>query len=147
MALYYISQLSWGLILNIAGAVRFLFCLRRPHFLYRGAIVTRWKQDHSMGIGMFIFLGQTDVSDRRPAEEVLTPADRAVLVHEYGHTVQAAYLGPLFTLLIGLPSVTWAFFPLFVRHRRKKHVSYYSVFPENWANRLGTRVTGEPSPR
>lgn len=146
LALYYISQLTWGLILNIAGGIRFLTCLKCPHFLYRGAVVTRWKRHHSMGIGLFIFLGETDIKRRSPAAEILTPADRAVLVHEYGHTVQAAYLGPLFTVLVGLPSVTWAFLPLFTARRRRKHVSYYAVFPENWANRLGNRVTGEAAP-
>ena len=147
LALYYLSQLTWGLPLNIAGGLRFLFCVHRPHFLYRGAIVTRWKKPYSMGIGFFVFLGHTDVEDRRAPGEVLTPADRAVLVHEYGHTVQAAYLGVLFSLLVALPSVTWAFFPPLVKYRRKNRISYYSVYPENWANRLGARVTGEPAPR
>ena len=54
------------------------------------------------------------------------------IAHEYGHTRQSRYLGPLYLLIVGLPSLIWAWI-----HTPKTKRSYYSVFPENWANRLG----------
>lgn len=54
--------------------------------------------------------------------------------HEYGHTRQSLYFGPLYLLLVGIPSIIWAG----VIHKFvKKNVSYYSVYPENWADKLG----------
>jgi hypothetical protein len=34
---------------------------------------------------------------------------------------------------------------LFVKKRELETTSYFSVYPERWANQLGEKVTGEPS--
>ena len=52
--------------------------------------------------------------------------------HEYGHTRQSLYLGPLYLLVVGFPSILWA--AIHTPHSKR---SYYSVYPENWADRLG----------
>lgn len=52
-------------------------------------------------------------------------------------------LGPLYLLVIGLPSLIWAGLPAFERFRVRKGYSYYRLFPERWANLLARRVTGE----
>ena len=99
-------------------------------------MVTKWANPgYSTGLGMFIFM-----SDELPADD-----HRRIRVHEYGHTVQSMILGPLFLLVIGLPSMLWAVLPVFKRYRRENRVSYYSFFPERWANHLGERVTKCPS--
>ena len=52
--------------------------------------------------------------------------------HEYGHYLQSRYLGPLYLLVIGLPSLLWAAW-----WNERRGVSYYSFYTEKWADRLG----------
>jgi hypothetical protein len=52
--------------------------------------------------------------------------------HEYGHTRQSIYLGPLYLLVIGLPSLLWVLW-----WNRDRGMSYYSFYTEAWADRLG----------
>lgn len=54
--------------------------------------------------------------------------------HEYGHSRQSLYLGPLYLIVVGLPSIIWAGF---VYNLVRKEISYYDVYPENWADKLG----------
>ena len=58
-------------------------------------------------------------------------------MHEYGHCVQSLMLGPLYLIAVGVPSYRWANLPALRKMRRETGRSYYSVYPENWANRLG----------
>ena len=55
--------------------------------------------------------------------------------HEYGHSIQSKILGPLFLLVIGLPSIIWA--AAFKEFRRKRNISYYWLYTEKWADNLG----------
>ncbi len=55
--------------------------------------------------------------------------------HEYGHTKQSKYLGPLYLIVIGLPSLLWAW--LGEKYREKNDISYYAFYTEKWANKLG----------
>ena len=55
--------------------------------------------------------------------------------HEYGHSIQSAILGPLYLLVIGIPSLMWAAFGK--RYRTKYGVSYYAFYTERWADKLG----------
>lgn len=55
----------------------------------------------------------------------------AVVAHEQeGHTFDSKLMGPLYLLIIGLPSLCWATF-----RDTKKHPNYYSFCTEKWANR------------
>lgn len=55
--------------------------------------------------------------------------------HEYGHTRQSLYLGWLYLIVIGLPSITWAW--LHSTFKRFKSVDYYSFYTEKNADKLG----------
>jgi hypothetical protein len=68
---------------------------------------------------------------------------RDTRLHELGHCVQSLLLGPLYWLVVALPSVIWCNFPPLVRWRKAHHVSYYWLFCEHWANRWGSRWAGE----
>lgn len=137
---YWLLQWTWGIIQNIAGLFLFLLNIRREHRFFHGAVVTIWNNPgYSTGLGMFIFMSEKLPGDAEQGEFART------CVHEYGHTVQSIILGPLFLLVIGLPSMLWAVIPVFKRYRREKRVSYYSFYPECWANYLGERVTKCPS--
>ncbi len=127
MTLFYvIGQCTWGALQTLAGGFLFLINITKPHFTYNGAIVTRWKMKGSVSLGEFIFLNEK--------------ADETILAHEYGHTVQSLILGPLYLLVIGLPSIVWAGFPLFVSFRQKKNYSYYRFYTERWANFHGDKI-------
>ena len=140
--LYRALQWSWGVVQNSIGGLLTLLLWRRPRLWFYGACVTRWSLRGSLSLGMFLFLGT-----RGDPSEPLTEAERRVLVHEYGHSIQSLLLGPLYLPLVGLPSVLWANLPALRRFRKRRGVSYFSVYPESWANRLGERVTKESAPK
>lgn len=54
--------------------------------------------------------------------------------HELGHSKQSKILGPLYLLIVGLPS---ALNNLISRFSKKWAEGYYKRFPENWADKLG----------
>ena len=55
--------------------------------------------------------------------------------HERGHQIQSFILGPLYLLIIGLPSIIWC--RCFENYRKTNDISYYSFYTEKWANKLG----------
>lgn len=64
---------------------------------------------------------------------------KRTLAHEKGHYLQGLYLGPLYLLIIGLPSILMAFYCTLRERITKKSTSdlYYNFYPEKWANLLG----------
>lgn len=70
---------------------------------------------------------------------------KMLLVHEYGHTIQSLIFGPIYLIAVGVPSIAWSFLPTYVKKREHEKISYFSAYPETWANHLGERVTGEAS--
>ena len=119
--LYILLQCTWGLPQTLAGAVLYLIFFRCRHFRYREVVATRWPLRGGVSLGLFIF-----VSDER------------VCYHEYGHSLQSLMLGPLYLPAVGLPSVLWA--ALYTR--RSGGRAYTSVYPENWAETLGSGTNG-----
>ena len=57
------------------------------------------------------------------------------LPHEYGHTRQSKMLGPLYLLVVGIPSVVLNVLSRIIRGNFASN--YYNRFPENWADKLG----------
>ena len=127
--LYWLWQLSWGFIQTAAGFIMFLLCSLsgENHSFYKGAVVTGWKKPTSASVGPFLFL----------SESLRGASYDRVLAHEYGHSLQSLILGPLYLFAVGVPSFIWCNLPYFQRMRKTKGKSYYSVYPENWADRLG----------
>lgn len=62
-----------------------------------------------------------------------------------GYIIQSLFFGLLYLLLAGAPSIIWSFLPVFVRKRDAEQISYFSAYPERWANSLGEWVTKESS--
>ena len=137
---YYFLQWTWGIIQNIVGLIIRAYVLskdpNKDSFKFFGAQVTEWNKGHgSMGMGMFIFYGHKGEKD-----------EQEVLVHEYGHTLQSAVLGPFYLLVIGLPSIIWATRPKYKKLREEKGIRYVDFYPESWANSWGSKITGLPAP-
>ena len=60
--------------------------------------------------------------------------DEETRKHELGHRRQSRMLGPLYLLVVGIPSV---FLCLMAKKSKTINAHYYEHFPENWANKLG----------
>ena len=137
--LFHAIQWTWGLPQNLIGLLLLPF-LRGTRCRYHGALVTVYrrlrftKNRSGFSLGSFIFLPET-----------WSDYDREhFIVHEYGHTVQSLFLGPLYLPVVGLPSCLWLH--RFQRRRavyQSRGVAYTDRFPEHGADRLGEYATGE----
>ena len=60
--------------------------------------------------------------------------------HEYGHHIQSTYLGPLYLLIIGLPSISFNIYDSCCHKDWRfedRYAWYYNLPWEKWADKLG----------
>jgi len=127
-AFVFLLNCAWGIIQSIIGLFMFLVFINKPHYRYKGSIITIFSKSFgSVSLGAFIFIGN-DVEKERAKNSKLVN-------HEYGHSLQSLLLGPFYLILIGLPSIIWLIF--FSKRRKKRNQSYYSFFTESWADKWG----------
>lgn len=112
----------WQLPQEVAGFVVLVFCFgwRRITKVqeFNTAIAFRISGfKGGLSLGRFIFVEKLDYK---------------LICHEYGHSRQSKILGPLYLVVIGLPSLIWAWVYSF---NWKK--SYYWFYTERWADKLG----------
>ena len=141
---YVICQCTWGVLQTLLGAFFFLAHIREKHYFYHGAIVTGWSYPNSASLGLFLFIADPQKSDKKEKKNSsLDELPERLLLHEYGHTIQSLILGPLYLPFMALPSALWCSLPYCKKKRERKGISYYSFFPEKWADRLGEKVLGK----
>jgi hypothetical protein len=88
----------------------------------------------SVSLGLFIFWAADREPDRPPPER------SPIRSHEYGHSFQSRWLGPLYLPAVGLPSVARVAYGGFYRRKHgRPWPGYYRGYPEDWADRLGRR--------
>ena len=58
---------------------------------------------------------------------------RETVKHELGHTIQSKILGPLYLIIIGIPSIIWAA----VHKKIAPNKPYDWFYTESTANKLG----------
>lgn len=144
--LYCLVQCTWGVLQSTLGLFIFLLHIRSRHYFYHGAVITEWNDKSSVSLGMFVFITKEPYFyDKLKNEYTMEELSRRLLVHEYGHTIQSLILGPLYLIVVGIPSTLWGFLPSFNRKRKNEGLSYFSFFTEKWANYLGEQVIGEKS--
>ena len=134
----FLLNCTWGIIQSGIGLIMFLLLINKPHYRYKGSIVTAGLKPSGSGVslGVFIFIGYNITKEQ---------ASRSSLVnHEYGHSLQSLLLGPLYLIIIGLPDIIWLM--LFSGWRTKRHKSYYSFFSESWADKWGNVKRGAEKP-
>lgn len=128
------------------GLLNFILHIQDKHYFYHGAIITEWKDKSSVSLGMFVFVtGEPYFYDKLKKEYTMEDLSQRLLVHEYGHTIQSLILGPLYLILIGIPSTLWGFLPSLHQKRKREGLSYFSFYTEKWANYLGETITGQKS--
>lgn len=119
-----VLKLIWQLPQVIAAYIYFIYLSSKDNILdtctYQGSVVFIKKTtDGSVTLGKHIFLSSR-VSDK-------------TLRHEWGHTRQSLLLGPLYLIIIGIPSILWAA----IHDVIAPNISYYRFFSEKWADKLG----------
>ena len=131
--LFYLVQWTWGLPVNLIGLIVYLILYKKcRHEKFHNAYITYLPWKHGgLSTGLFIFM-----ADGKSADWTYNTR-----IHEYGHTIQCLLLGPLYWLVIGLPSAVWC--NCFEGYRRKHNVSYYKLYCESWANRWGEKWSCE----
>ena len=69
-------------------------------------------------------------------QELKNSLKRDTVRHEaIGHAKQSQMLGPLYLLIIGLPSICWA--GLYGTVIKETKNGYYTFYTEKWADKLG----------
>jgi hypothetical protein len=107
----------WQLPQNLLGLLLRLI-YKGKDSLYEDVIVRRSTKMHGgISLGKYIIVNQW--------------AKKDTVMHEYGHCKQSVYLGWLYLIIIGLPSIVHA-----ALCKCKNH-SYYDMWFEKWADKLG----------
>lgn len=133
--LFYLDQFTWGLSVNLIGAIVFLIFklqgCRSEKFCNAFIVYIDNKNFGGLSLGLFIFMNGKDQQ----------PWKHDTRIHEYGHTIQCLLLGPLYWIVIALPSAVWCNF--FANYRKKNNVSYYWLYCESWANVWGQKWSSD----
>lgn len=110
----------WQLPQNLIGMLLRLIC-KGEDYAYCDVIVRRAKKmKGGISLGKFIIVSQN--------------VDNRTILHEYGHCKQSQMLGWLYLLIIGLPSLIWAWcYGVIVD---KSHNGYYRFYTEKWADNI-----------
>lgn len=85
---------------------------------------------NAVSLGWFVFWSE--------GENRWFVLDEHTRAHEYGHSIQSRWLGPLYLPLVGVPSVMRVLYA--VAHREltgRRWRGYFDGYPESWADRLG----------
>lgn len=133
--LFYLVQWTWGLPVNIVGGLMYLYFTkikgyRWQHFGYAKIVYMPWNAG-GLSMGLFIFMKDQHKNKKWTHD---------VRIHEYGHTWQCLVLGPLYYIVIALPSVIWC--NCFAGYRKKNNIAYGKLYCEGWANAWGRKFTG-----
>ena len=131
----------WQLPQNLLGAAVSVSPAISTRIPYLGKSVCFWPSTMGMSLGRYIFLPEEILPESADALSTV-PMFR----HEYGHTIQSAFLGPLYLVVVGLPSLVWANLPCLKRLRKKRDISYYDFPIERDATNRGEKFFGLPAP-
>ena len=91
--LFYALNFTWGIIMNIIGAVgaAVVICLGGKPVRHAGNILIRTGHDWGgVSLGIFSF--------------VCHESGQHTLDHEFGHSIQNALFGPAFPFIVAIPS-------------------------------------------
>ena len=131
----FLLNCTWGIIQTSLGFLLFMRFVNKPHYFYKGSIITTNAVPRTLNfsggisLGLFVFV----TSDIK-SEQI---SDTNTVKHEYGHCLQSALLGPLYLLVIGIPSLIWTLFfkDWRAKHKNRKYMPW--VYTEYWADKWG----------
>lgn len=126
---YAVLQCTWGIFQTVLGLFIFINHIKNKHFYYHGAIVTEWQNRSSVSLGLFVFVAKKPFfAEKFKVEITVTELSSRLLVHEYGHAIQSLILGPLYFIIIGVPSTLWRFLPSLSVKRKTPHFVFYILY-------------------
>lgn len=120
--LFQILLYIWQLPQNILGLILRVFWKLDNTILYKDKTIRVCKKFPGN-----ISLGDTVMVCKYPYNKNTWNTVK----HEWGHTRQSLYLGPLYLIVIGIPSFLWAIIYKWLKK------DYYWFYTESWANKLG----------
>jgi hypothetical protein len=95
-----------------------------------GRFLIELKGDGAVSLGIFVFHTKHD--------SAIVPVGLENRDHEWGHSVQSRTFGPLYLLIVGVPSALRVFYAAMYRFfKGRRWGGYYDGWPENAADRLG----------
>jgi hypothetical protein len=134
----------WELPQNVLGALNLALqrglgnvrSIRRE----RGRCLIELSGDGAVSLGWFVFYSTSDSK--------YVPVGPENVNHEYGHSVQSRWLGPLYLPLVGVPSTMRVLYAIAYRTiTGRRWGGYYNGWPERQADRLGrVDVSQRPPP-
>jgi len=136
--------IGWELPQNIFGLARISLALLlgRVHRveLERERIMVELTEGAAVSLGLFVLW--------TTADNPFIPVGAENRDHEYGHSIQSRWLGPLYLPIVGIPSTARVVYAVcFRRIHGRRWPGYYNGFPEKWADRLGgVNVSIRPQP-
>lgn len=115
------------ILILICGVMRKQYLVQYPTVVF----VTLKRGNFAMSLGDIILVAHTWWGSGYANERLRD--------HEYGHTIQSHMLGPLYLIIIGIPSFTQnVISTMLARYGYSQFKrNYYNRFPENWADKLG----------
>lgn len=135
----WVWQLPQHLLAILVIAFNYVFNgLKSVDLTYEGKVykvlVVKSFWNSGVSLGQYIILDDIYVSFKLAEKRKMI-----TIKHEYGHTRQSLILGPLYLLLIGIPSITGNLIDRAMGKRdlvtREKW--YYGLPWEKWADKLG----------
>ena len=114
----------WQLPQNLIGIIlRYILHKADNTFYIDNCKVFQYKKLRSgFSLGKYIFIKRYPSSIR--------------IHHEIGHSKQSLILGPLYIIVIAIPSVLHYWINQILKKKGIKH-DYYSFYTEKWADKLG----------
>lgn len=134
---YWILQLTWGIVMNIAGVMATLFCLvflkGRIHKNGYGFITEVGGNWGGLSLGAFALCGNYSTLN-----EYWFAHTRK---HEFGHSIQNMIFGPLFLFIVAIPSAIRYWYDVLEKnHKSERDDEWYdSAWFEGTASRWGTK--------
>jgi hypothetical protein len=118
----------WQLPQNIIGLIMLLFL--KPYILkekYKDiTYVVSEKMSGGISLGNYVILSKS-YKDKNISHKTWD--------HEWGHTRDSRMFGPLYLIIIGLPSLIWAW--LYGSIIKPTYNGYYKFYTERRADRFG----------
>lgn len=136
--LFYVLSFTWGILTTLVGLFVFLFIFITMHKKLiiriiggRIAVTIKGTKFGGMGMGIVYFVSGND--------------SRHTHLHELGHTLQSTWLGPLFILIVGIPSGFRYHYRNFISKKdpTKMLPPYDSIWFEGHASAIGYRYFSE----
>ncbi len=123
----------WEFPQNLLGLVVFAIMNYKRSFLHvekKTNLIFLETKNTGVSLGWFIFW--------TPAGNRFSHLVNDCRMHEYGHTRQSVMLGPLYLLIVGIPSLGRVAYSRWYKWKYKRNWdNYFNGFPENWADKLG----------